>query len=126
MARKQTAVDELRWQIRAAGIPPAETEYRFHPERAWRFDFAWPADRLAVEVEGGVSHAPVRSRSGKTIRGHHVHPEGYESDCIKYNAALLLGWRVIRVTPAMVKRGVALLTLDLALRGALWTGEGDG
>ena len=30
-------------------------EYRFHPGRDWRFDFAIPSRRVAVEVEGAIS-----------------------------------------------------------------------
>ena len=29
-------------------------EYRFHSGRDWRFDFAIPSRRVAVEVEGGA------------------------------------------------------------------------
>ena len=28
-------------------------EYRFHPTRKWRFDYAWPENKIALEVEGG-------------------------------------------------------------------------
>src|ERR1041385_1632066 len=34
-------------------LPKPTTEYRFAPPRRWRFDFAWPEGRLALEVEGG-------------------------------------------------------------------------
>ena len=44
----------LETQIRAVGLPPPVTEYRFHPERRWRADFAWPEKKLLVEVDGGV------------------------------------------------------------------------
>ena len=40
--------------IRANELPEPEREYRFAPPRRWRFDFAWPAAMLALEVEGGV------------------------------------------------------------------------
>lgn len=40
-----------------------EREYVFHPKRKWRFDFAWPHIKLAVEVEGGV-HAGGRHNRG--------------------------------------------------------------
>lgn len=56
-------------------------EYRFHPTRKWRFDFAIPELKLAVEIEG---------------RGRHQTVDGFRKDCEKYNAALLLGWRVLR------------------------------
>jgi hypothetical protein len=45
--------DELAWGLRAAGIIPPEREYVFAEGRRFRFDFAWPRQRLAVEVDGG-------------------------------------------------------------------------
>lgn len=66
----------------------AAREYRFHPVRRWRFDFAWPAEKLAVEIEG---------------RGRHQTFVGFRNDCEKYNAALQLGWRVLRFPASDVK-----------------------
>ncbi len=63
-------------------------EYRFHPTRRWRFDLAWPSVKLAVEIEG---------------RGRHQTFMGFAKDAEKYNAALLLGWRVLRYPAAFVK-----------------------
>jgi len=88
--------------MKALRLGPFERQFRFHPTRRWRFDFAWPARKVAVEVEGGVSYAKVFSPKGAPIIGHHIHPAGYENDCEKYNEATLLGWRLIRVTPKMV------------------------
>jgi len=34
--------NELLGQIQAAGLPEPIRQHRFHPERRWRFDFAWP------------------------------------------------------------------------------------
>lgn len=73
-----------------------EQEYRFHPQRRWRLDFAIPYHRLAVEVEGGI-HS----------KGRHVRGAGYTADCEKYNAATMLGWRVLRVTSDMLNDGRA-------------------
>ena len=73
---------------RKLGLPAPECEYRFDPERRWRFDFAWPSLRIAVEIEGGV-----------WIRGRHVRPVGYLADLEKYNRAVVLGWRVLRYAP---------------------------
>lgn len=64
-------------------------EYRFHPTREWRFDFAIPARRVAIEVEGGCFNG-----------GRHIRPEGYLRDVEKYNEAAVEGWCVIRVLPA--------------------------
>ena len=64
-------------------------EYRFHPTREWRFDFAIPERRVAIEVEGGVWNG-----------GRHFRPEGYLRDMEKYNEAAACGWRVLRVIPS--------------------------
>lgn len=69
-----------------------EREVKFHPTRKWRFDFAWPDKKLAVEIEGGVY-------SG----GRHTRAKGFIADCEKYNEAAALGWTVLRFTADEVK-----------------------
>jgi len=84
-------------QLRALGAPEPEREYYFAKEamgRRWRFDFAWPSCMVAAEVEGGV-----------WSRGRHNRGAGYVADCEKYNAATLLGWRVLRIPTPMVEDG---------------------
>ena len=71
-------------------------QYRFHPERRWRFDAASPHIRLAYEIEGGV-----------WVRGRHNRGQGFIDDMEKYNVATMLGWRVLRFTPAQVMKGEA-------------------
>lgn len=88
---------DLAMQIAFAGLPAPVPEFRFAPPRRWRFDYAWPALMLAAEIEGGT-----------WTGGRHVRGRGYERDCEKYNAAAVLGWRVLRVTTAMVRDGRAL------------------
>lgn len=63
-------------------------EYKFHPVRRWRFDYAIPEHKIALEVEGGV-----------WTDGRHVRAEGFLGDMEKYNTATLMGWRVLRTTP---------------------------
>ena len=77
----------------ALGLPAPMQEYRFHPSRRWRFDFAWPEQLVAVEVEGVTKWGAI---------GRHQHPVGYAKDCEKYNAASELGWRVFRYTQDMI------------------------
>ena len=74
-------------------------EYRFSPDRRWRFDFAWPCSMVAVEVEGGTYH---RSHS------RHTSGTGFHDDCIKYNAAVLLGWKVLRFDSHHIRSGMAI------------------
>lgn len=63
-------------------------EYKFHSKRRWRFDYALPDHKIALEVEGGVY-----------TQGRHVRPQGFLGDMEKYNTATLMGWRVFRTTP---------------------------
>lgn len=97
-------VEQLVVAIALAKLPPLEREYLFDPTRKWRFDLAAVADRVGIEVEGGSWSA-----------GRHVRGRGFEEDARKYNAAAVAGWRLIRVTGAMVQSGEALDTIAAAL-----------
>ena len=66
--------------------PELEEEFRFHPVRKWRADFAHVDSRTLIEVEGGVWN-----------KGRHVRPEGFMKDAEKYLEAGLLGWTVFRL-----------------------------
>lgn len=92
------------FQLRAVKLAEPVREFRFHPIRLWRFDFAWPDKKLAVECEGGV-----------WVGGRHTQPSGFLDDCEKYNAAALLGWRVLRFPSAAVKSGAAINMTQEAL-----------
>jgi very-short-patch-repair endonuclease len=81
---------------RAEGLEPVR-EYVFWPPRRWRFDFAFPAERIAIEIEGGIWRFGGHNRGG-----------GYEKDCEKYNAAVKLRWRVLRYSTEMVLAGAAI------------------
>lgn len=96
----------LLQDIALAGLPLPKLEYRFDPSRKWAADFAWPEYKLLLEVEGGLWLATSTGRS----KGH-AHPKRYLADIEKYNKAALLGWRLLRYTPAMVKDGTAVTDL---------------
>ena len=82
------------WRI--IGGPALEAEYRFHPQRRFRFDFAYPAAMVAIELEGG-----------QYTGGRHTRPMGYAADCEKYNLAAAMGWRVFRFTRSMLEENPA-------------------
>lgn len=79
--------------FRTMGLNAPEPEHRFHESRRWRFDYAWTAHRVALEVEGGIFMA----YHGKKSR--HSTGTGMLADMEKYNNAAALGWIVLRVTP---------------------------
>ena len=85
-------------------LPAPTPEFRFAPPRRWRFDWAWPDRKLAVEVEGGVF-----------TRGRHTRGVGFVKDMEKYNTATLLGWRVLRFTPSQIADGTAITAIPHAL-----------
>lgn len=56
-------------------------EYQFDKERKWKFDFAFPSQKLAIEVDG---------------RYHRTH-KGQHADSEKFNEATRQGWRTLRL-----------------------------
>ena len=94
--KKAQQVDTLHQRVLAqlVGFPDPATELLFHPKRKWRFDYAWEAQKLALEVHGGI-------HSG----GRHTRGRGFVEDRAKMNEATLLGWTVLEVTPEHIKSG---------------------
>lgn len=81
-------------------------EFKFHPVRKWRFDYAIPEHKIALEVEGGV-----------WTGGRHTSSVGFMKDMEKYNTATLMGWRVFRTTPDELYRLKTLNLLKTAILG---------
>lgn len=81
-------------------------EYKFHPVRKWRFDYAIPEHKIALEVEGGV-----------WTGGRHTSPKGFLGDIEKYNTATLMGWRLFRVTPDDLYKTATLNLIKTAISG---------
>lgn len=122
MSRAATNPEDLAqsvvFYLKVFQAPPHEREYVFHRARRWRFDFAWPWLKVAVEVDGGTRGAAVichqcgcrvraRTKSGAVgrelrIGGRHTRPEGFRNDAEKRNAAMMAGWRVFHLTSDML------------------------
>lgn len=135
MSEKDRWTGELDRQLVQAGFvlaKPGETscpidktvysEYRFHHERMWRFDRAFPFKKLAVEIDGGAFGRVVQChrcnsnvmrslKDGRMVPvregGRHNTGAGMEADHEKMNAAVALGWRVLRFMPKHIKDGYA-------------------
>jgi hypothetical protein len=95
---------------KAYGLPAPVHEFEFAAElgRHWRVDYLFDS-WLALEIEGGVWAA-----------GRHVRGQGFLDDIEKYNALTMLGYALIRCTPADVQSGAAfdLVRRALASSGA--------
>jgi very-short-patch-repair endonuclease len=84
-------------------------EYRFHQQRRWRIDYAFPEIKLAIEIEGGI-----------WIKGRHINPMGFKKDMEKYNALVEFGWYLLRYEPkkidySQIKRVYEKLKNDKAI-----------
>ncbi len=101
MSGPSTAEALLDFQLRAAGI---EFERQFRPwrHRLFRFDFR-VGNRILVEVQGGG-----------WVKGAHVRGWGLERDAEKSCLAAADGYRVLPVTPAQIRKGVALAWIEAA------------
>jgi very-short-patch-repair endonuclease len=102
---------ETYWTIVAGCDAPApiyDSEFG-HPTRRCRFDYQWPAEKVACEIDGGVWSA-----------GRHTRGKGFEDDCEKINTAQALGWQVYRFTPGMLEADpetcIRLILIALAKR----------
>ena len=91
-ARESKIERRLAQQIEESGLPAPMRNYFFLPTRDFEIDFAWPAHKLGVEVQG-MAHR---------IKGK------FKRDLEKRALALLAGWRVLEVGGDQVRSGQAL------------------
>src|SRR5262249_3281144 len=69
-------------------LPQPEVEYRISPDRKFRWDFAWPAQRVCLEVQGAVWTGGAHGRGSGIIR-----------DQAKANIAAGRSWLCFYTTP---------------------------
>lgn len=110
LRRRQKGPDDwanvLQQQLYALKLPPGERDYRFDEVRKWLMDLAWPWLKTFAECDGGEWSV-----------GRHSRAPGMQSDCEKWNAATLAGWRGFRFVGSQVKSGYAAGILELVLKG---------
>ncbi len=95
----------LRWLLRAGVSEPArQLEVVVRDGKRFRLDLAWPARRVALEVD---SYA------------HHHGPRKLSADHERRSAIASMGWQVLTTTVAEVRRGGASLLAALEASGVL-------
>lgn len=103
-AKAQTSPDLFLALLRARGLPQPHQEYRFHDSRLWRFDYAFPAWNLAIEVDGGLFVRGAHVRGARILKTHE-----------KLNAAAAMGWRILYTTPDRLCSGEFIDTIKASL-----------
>jgi len=109
MAKKEDDInltDEFTQIIESEFGLPCVKEYRFHPTRRWRFDYAIEKKKIAIEIDGGI-----------WIYGRHNHASGILKDMEKFNEAAALGWRVLKFTPEQQYRQETLELIGRTIDG---------
>lgn len=91
-------------RLEQAGLPLGEPQYPVVEGRQHRFDRAWPNQRVAVEVQGGVWSDDGHGRKSMVA-----------SDCMKLSLAAAVGWRVLPLTREMIEDGTAVNLIARAL-----------
>jgi hypothetical protein len=145
-AKKARTEFSLIEQLEDAGLPLPDEEYPFASVigRNWKFDFAWPAYRLALEIEGALFGGRVINvQAGfeyRTIRGEKVHidiepgtvfrlggghntGERLRRDLEKRQHAAMFGWAVLPIMPEQVKDGSAVGFVKQALQQRGWRAQ---
>jgi hypothetical protein len=88
--------------VRGAGLPDPEAQVEIADAAGFiaRADFAYPDQRVAIELDG---------------RRHHLHADAFERDRAKRNRLQLLGWQVLAYTWDQVIRSGPTVVGQLAL-----------
>lgn len=91
-------------------LPHPHREFKFSDDRLWRADYCWPLQLLICEVEGAI-----------WTNGRHTRGQGFLNDMEKYNAAAVLGYRLLRVTPSTLHANdtIAMIRACLSCETAL-------
>lgn len=92
----------------ARGLPRPTPEVQFHPTRKWRCDFCWIAERVVMEVDGGIF-----------TNGRHTRGSGWIKDAEKRRELAAMGYLLIPVSPDEVAAGAWVDPARRALRSRL-------
>ena len=113
LSRKQSDLERTLYdKIVSAGLPQPVCvftgngkQWRFHPVRRWRFDFAWPDKEMmiAMECQGGLWRGKGHGTGAK-----------YRADREKAAYAQFMGWVYLEASVDMIRDGMAVELLRQA------------
>lgn len=86
-------------------------ELQFDAVRKWRFDYAIPEHRIAIEIDGGV---------WMDGGGRHTRGSGWIKDQEKLNEAAAQGWRVMHFLP---QQQYTCYSIDTIKKALSWKAE---
>jgi len=92
------AEDDLASVFRKEKIVGWKRQYKYVPGRRFSADFAFPVQKLVVEVDGGVY-----------TRRAHGSVSGIIADMKRSNLAAMNGWRVMRFRPDEIAKTPAMI-----------------
>lgn len=72
-------------------MPEPVAEYQPIPGRRWRLDYAWPRERVGLEIDGGLFAG-----------GRHGGARSVARDLEKRNTLTAARWHVIHVAPSQL------------------------
>ena len=103
-AKKSELELHLETRMIQTGLSGFEKQYKAVPGRKWAWDFAFPAAKLLIEVNGGTF-----------IKGGHSTGLGIRRDYEKLNAATVNGWRCLIFDGKMVRDDTASAVIAEAI-----------
>lgn len=106
-AAKQQLSKTFELQLRGLKLPAYEKEFLWHPDRNYRADYIWRPIWFIVELDGGE----FMEKSG------HKTGLGITHDRIRDAEALILGYKVLRLTGGMVMDGSGVGYIEKLFRG---------
>lgn len=110
MSSHKPKAAELVYAIGTEAAQTVTEEERFMHSRDWKFDYALPDIKVAIEYQGGLFMK----------KGGHSNIAGQTRDWEKFNEAQIRGWLVICVNPKTIEDG----TFEKQLRRAIKVRKG--
>lgn len=105
ISKRSRLEDDFAAELKLYGLPTPERQYKFHPTRKWRADFAWPQFKIIVEISGGLY-----------VTGRHNRGAQMEQEYEKFNSAQAMGYRVFLFGPKACRVKKRTTESSLALK----------